>query len=492
MFLDTIKSNCQSLKDKVFYICNGQKLTFGNLWRKSYNLACYLKSNGETPVIVYGHKSPFMLISFLACLISGRAYVPCDISLPKSRLTYIIEKTNSTLFLSTEEIYIDDIVIINENEMEDICFQANNHSFEYDENKIAYIIFTSGSTGVPKGVPISHKNLDNFINWVTTMPTITNIRESIVLNQASYCFDLSVADIYISLIQGNTLYAITREDQSSYSKLFYRLKESNCELMVCTPTFMKMCLCDGSFNRKLLHKLNTVFFCGEILTSKVAMKLMNRFPNITLINAYGPTEATCAVSAVEITKQMLDEKELPIGEFENTAVHISIVDSHKKELPSGEYGEILLCGQSVSNGYLGNTTTVHFESHNNCYLTGDIGKFENGYLYYHGRKDDQIKFKAYRIELSEIEIAINDLSMVNNAVVLPIYDKDHKVSRIAAFIERNDQSLSEDDIIKHLSLQLPNYMIPQMINFLDVIPVNENGKSDRKTLRELLHNGKHN
>lgn len=485
MFIDKIKENSLKLRNTVAYVSNNHKLTYGDLWEKSSNLADYLRNNGEGPVIIYGHKSPYMIISFLACIISGRAYVPCDISFPTARLEYMILQTKSKTIIATEMLELENRAVINSEILIKLCSIKNECPLIYNENNIAYIIFTSGSTGTPKGVSISIKNLDNFINWSTNILAISSVKNATVFNQAAFSFDLSVADIYISLVQGHTLFASTHHEQEDLALLFKRLKESNCSLIVCTPTFMQMCLCDCDFNRELLPMLKVVFFCGEVLTVKIAQKLTDRFLGIRIINAYGPTEATCAVIAVEITEGMMQKPSLPIGQIDNSAVEISIVDG-EKELSNSVCGEIMLHGASISSGYL--LQKSHSIISDNYYHTGDIGKIENGFLYYYGRMDEQIKYKGYRIELTEIELCINDIDGIANAVVVPIEGHDDKILMLIAFV-RVTKEITSDDIKAELSKKLPRYMIPKSILIVDKIPMNQNGKCDRKALKEGFFNG---
>lgn len=491
MFLEKIKNNCLQLKDKAAYICEDKTITYKELWEKASCLAYFLKKDGDSPVIIYGHKNPLMLISILACLISGRTYIPCDDLIPILRVKYYYDKTKAGLILATEAFSDWCLPIINREQINDLCNQNTLYTDSFKEDATAYIMFTSGATGKPKGVPISIRNLDNFIEWITNIPAISNIKSSVVLNQALFSFDLSVADIYISLVQGNTLFATTKKEQSDFPALFKKFDKSKCELMICTPTYMQMCLCDKSFNNILLPNLNSVFFCGEVLPLKVVEKLFVRFPIINIINAYGPTEATCAVSAIEITKDMLKSKCFPIGKLDDFAVSISIVDKKQNVLPTGKYGEIMLCGKSVTDGYIDNNTTAFFIHDNKkYYLTGDRGLIKNGLLYYCGRKDSQVKYKGYRIELSEIETALQALPKVNNAVIIPIYGNNGKVNNLTAVVQKHEDTITSIELTEELLKILPNYMIPKRFEFVSSMPVTKNGKCDRRYLGEYI-NGKY-
>lgn len=268
MFIDDIKKNCLTLKSKTAYCCGQNRLAYGELWQKATSLAAFLKNSGSGPVVVYGHKSPYMLISFLACLISGRAYVPCDTAMPALRIEFIVAATKAELLLASEPYESKNITVIGGEMLRQLCNAKKACPIATDDSRTAYIIFTSGSTGTPKGVPVSVHNLGHFIQWVTGIPAVAAMQNGVVFNQAAFSFDLSVADMYIALVLGHTLFACTQHEQQDLALLFQRLQCSGSTLLVCTPTFLQLCLSDAAFSRALLPKLQTVFLCGEVLPAK--------------------------------------------------------------------------------------------------------------------------------------------------------------------------------------------------------------------------------
>ena len=205
-------------------------------------------------------------------------------------------------------------------------------------------------------------------------------------------------------MMGETVFALEPSHQADLDKLYRALGESGATRMSCTPSFTRLCLCDKSFQRELMPALQTVFFCGETLPARTVRQLRQRFPGVTVLNAYGPTEATCAVCAVEVTGA---GEPLPVGQLANAACQLLILDRDGNELPPGQSGEIAIAGQSVASGYL-NASAERFGSWQGqrLYRTGDIGRIENGLLWYSGRLDRQLKYKGYRIEPGEIEAVI--------------------------------------------------------------------------------------
>ncbi len=343
-----------------------------------------------------------------------------------------------------------------------------------NNNDIAYIIFTSGSTGVPKGVPISYSNLDNFINWISNINPLSSYKDINVLNQASFSFDLSVADLYYSLMNGHTLIAFDNDIQSEYDKVFDLMKDIDVAVM--TPTFIKLCLLNKDFNNINYPRFKCVYFCGEVLDKKTVSKLFNQFPNLRIINAYGPTEATSAVSSIEITKDMLDKYDiLPVGNMNTNACNIEIIDD-----------EIILSGKSVFNGYLGNITGGFFKENNkNFYKTGDIGFIKKNLLFCKGRIDNQVKYKGYRIELNDIENNIKEIDFVKDSAVIAKYNDEGIVKTIIAYVVTNLDNIT---IMNELKTKLPEYMLPKTIKIVDELPINCNCKIDRKALSDINEN----
>lgn len=501
--IDEIRKCSIMQPNKIAYQINGEKLTYAELEEKSNSLANAIQlqmKRDKTPIIIYGHKDKYMLICFLACVKSGRGYCPIDTSVPIERTKQIIETVNSKIILCPEESKLEDSRVwdIDKIKEESEKNEKIDKKYYVKENDVFYIIFTSGSTGIPKGVQITVNCLNNFLKWSKRLGKIDQKRDLIFLNQAPFSFDLSVMDLYTSLATGSTLVAIDKDTQTDMEKLFDLLKKSNANIWVSTPSFINMCLSDKKFNRELLPKLETFLFCGEVLQNSTAEKIMNRFEDSEVINTYGPTEATVAVTNVTITKEMIKRQQsLPVGKpKENTYI---LIQNHKKEnLPENEKGEIVIVGDTVSIGYFNNyeKTKKVFENYkiNNidyrAYRTGDKGYIQNGQLYYCGRLDFQVKLHGYRIEIEDIENNIARVKSVKSVAVIPKYEDDNiTVKYLQAYIvTKNIVKNKNEEITKikeELKNILPHYMIPKKIKFIDKMPMTNNCKIDRKVLGEL-------
>ena len=439
--IDLLKKSFEENAEKIALRSDSGQITFRELWSLSKRYAHALEGS-EKPVIVRGGKQIYMIAGFIACLMTSRAYIPCDENIPPMRLEYLRS-------VSGADTVIDASFVPSDDEYE---------AFENDDSKTAYIIFTSGSTGKPKGVPVSRKNLKTFITeLLLKLAPLYEQRGKPVINQARFSFDLSVADIYFSLCTGSTLFLIDEATKANPEKLIEAFGKSSAGIAVMTPTFAKYCLCMPEFGKELMPELGCIFFCGETLEPRTAKKLFERFDGIKIINAYGPTEATCAVCGIEITPEMCECGILPVGVTDLTSCGVFV-----------EGGEIMLEGESVFGGYLG------AEPLDGAYRTGDMGEIRDGYIYCLGRKHGYIKYKGHRIEPDEIKNAILGIDGVEQCEVTAVKNAAGAVTGINA--KAVSFSLSESDVKAELCRMLPDYMIPKSIKILNGIALNDNGK----------------
>lgn len=491
--------------ERVALISGDKRITYGELLNKSAALALFLEEklgDRRDPVVVYGHKNPLMLVCFLACVRTGRAYCPTDISMPLERTWDIVDSVGTEIILAPEENCdlgdnLGKYTVITLEEIEKAVSEESRYYIEREtldeslsvkEDDIYYIIFTSGSTGKPKGVEISHGALSRFTDWSSTLAFDAEDKDGAVfLNQAPFSFDLSVMDLYTSLACGGTEFCLSKDTRSDMETMLEALEKSGINYWVSTPSFADMCLSDHSFKSSLLPSLRAFLFCGEKLTKDTAGKLMERFPEAKVMNTYGPTESTVAVTEVLIEEKMLkDEKELPIGRVK-PGTEIRIAPDTK---------EILILGDTLSEGYFRNpekTAEAFFitEDGKRAYHTGDEGFFDGDMLYYRGRIDSQIKLHGYRIELGDIESNLIEIDGIRAAAVLP-KRRDGSIKFLVAFVvmegkEEGERHFEEAKAIKEeLKKKLPEYMVPKKIVFKNSLPMTHNGKTDRKKLENTL------
>ncbi|MDO4481643.1 MAG: D-alanine--poly(phosphoribitol) ligase subunit DltA [Bacillota bacterium] len=503
MVLEKLKEAASLNGKKPAFCVNGKSITYDSLWVDSGKLANSLERKMESyrgPLIVYGHKDPLMLTCFFACVKSGRAYCPVDVSMPVERVRDIAEKVNAPYILAAEELELKGQSIISPSDLREMIKGETGEIGEdcwVKPEDLFYIIFTSGSTGTPKGVQITYENLNNFVNWSMTLGTDPEQKKGkAFLNQAPFSFDLSVMDIYTCLCSGGTLWSIPKSVQSNPEKLMECLAEGNINYWVSTPSFADICLADKSFCSDIIPDMEAFLFCGETLSLETAGRLRERFPNAKVINTYGPTESTVAVTGVEITDEILAEnKALPVGR-PKPGTYIKIIDSEGKSIGDGEKGEIMICGDTVSTGYFKDkekTDSLFSCSGEKSYRTGDEGYLSDGMLYYCGRIDLQVKLHGYRIELGDIEANLVQLPEVIRAAVVP-KRIDGKIKYLAGFVvcegelpEDKKEAFARAAKIKEgLKKKLPDYMVPKKIVFRESLPVTDNGKTDRRKLEDML------
>lgn len=498
----TIDTYATTQGDHIVYDVQGVQHTYRDLKHDSDALAAAIDALDlpeKAPIMVFTGQDYEALATFVGAVKSGHAYIPVDINSADERLTSILEiaKPAAVIAVDPLPIMIDDVPVITPEQLrtimqDDVDYELT-HPVLDDDNY--YIIFTSGTTGKPKGVQISHRNLLSYTNWMLSAEAFDVPNQPKMLAQPPYSFDLSVMYWAPTLALGGTLYALPRPVVENFKALFEVLPTLDIEVWTSTPSFADMAMLSDEFDEAHMPTLKYFYFDGEELTVSTAQKLRARFPHARIVNAYGPTEATVALSAVAITDEMLENAErLPIG-YPKPDSPTYVIDEDQNIVPTGEAGEIIVSGPGVSKGYLNNpekTEAAFFEFNGlPAYHTGDFGSMdEDSLLHYGGRMDFQIKFNGYRIELEEVSHILSLSDMVETAVAVPRYNDQHKVQQLLAFVVPKAGLLDTYEkpllLTKAIKASLKNdmmpYMMPSRFLYREDLPMTPNGKIDIKAL----------
>lgn len=486
--IEAIDHNGRTHPDWVCYDELGVTHTYGELRAASNGVAATLAKlalPAGAPIMVYADQSFTTVAVFLGCVKAGHAYIPVDTHSPNDRLRLIetIAQPALTIAVQPLPVTMTGAVLTGDDLMAALTAEAGQLTPVKGEDDF-YIIFTSGTTGEPKGVEISHNNLLSFVNWFQSFDQPDRAR---VLAQAPYSFDLSVMTLYPTLTQGGVVTVLPTETTANMKDLFHALPALHLSVWVSTPSFMDICLLDSNFDAAHYPDLQQIYFCGEELTRQTAATLLDRFPDVTLYNTYGPTEATVAVTAIQITPAIVAQgTRLPIG-YIKPDMTISL-----KEAGPQQTGELVLTGPSVAKGYLNRpekTAAVFTTSpEGQAYRTGDLGQIDtDGLVHYVGRTDFQIKLNGYRIELEEVNQGLNQSPLIRQAVAVPKYNAAHKVSQLIAYVVPEDREATSDLALtralrRDLAEHMMAYMIPQRFVYRTALPLTQNGKVAIKQL----------
>lgn len=482
---DMIREQVEKIPDAIALICGGEKLTYRELDDRSSALANILHQKGvhaRDKVGIVLPRSPELIVGLLAIMKAGAVYVPADPIYPTERIDYMFGNSEITCVISQNDMELPSGYIrydIHELEKEEAVEQTIEEETITPDDLI-YILYTSGSTGKPKGVMIKHGAVSNLIHSMRDM--IPYEDRSYILSTTTVCFDIAVTEFWRTLSFGGVIVLATemeRRDIFSQRKLVkkYSIKELNL-----TPSQMSTLLLDFS-DDGVLDSVKTIMLAGEALSPTLVQKIKDKIPHARIFNLYGPTEATVYSTIMEIT----NDSEVSIGNpVANMRVYI--INSHNHLLPIGTTGELCVCGSGLSTGYVNrdDLTKQQFitlpDNNEFVYKTGDLATLRgDGKLFCHGRIDNQIKIRGFRVELEEIEQSIMKSGLCRECTVF-LLDGEHLGAIYTA-----SGNYSSSDIIDHISGILPHYMVPSKFVKVDSIPLNVNGKADRKKALEIAN-----
>jgi amino acid adenylation domain-containing protein/non-ribosomal peptide synthase protein (TIGR01720 family) len=464
--------------DSMVLECGDRILSLGELNARANRLARWmLRQTDLGPddrVAILAPRSDRMVEAILAIWKCGAAYVPIDPDYPAKRIEVTIEASQAKLVLTESSLLGAEL------DEDDADLDRT-----IDPRSLAYVIFTSGSTGTPKGAMVEHAGMLNHL--LAKIEELKLGPASVVAQNASHCFDISVWQFFAAPLAGGRTVILSHELVMDPVRFLRAIQASNVTILELVPSYLSVALEHGA---EALRKLDALLVTGEPVSPTLIERWFGKFPDIPVINAYGPTEAADDITHHRMARPPRT-RVIPVGKpIRNMRVYI--VDEQTNLCPIGINGEICVSGIGVGRGYLNDHegTKAAFledpfrvERGVRMFRTGDIGRFcEGGVVLLAGRKDRQVKIHGQRVELDEIENALVRMPEVKEAAVVARRGNDGKSLLCAYVVFRNGASMTEQDLVIALSDQLPDYMLPGIYIAMQRLPLTRNGKTDRAAL----------
>ncbi|MET3917492.1 amino acid adenylation domain-containing protein [Variovorax sp. OAS795] len=488
-----IERQARTQPDATALLFGDQALSFGDLNRRANRLAHRLIARGAGPEVRVGiamERSADMVVAILAVLKAGAAYVPLEPDHPPERLAYMAQDSGIQLLLAHRATRgcLQDRSRLATLEVDTLDLRAEPDTDPqvalHGEN-LAYVIYTSGSTGQPKGAAIRHSALHSCMAWMQRTYGLT--REDTVLHKAPFGFDVSVWEIFWPLTAGARLVVANPGDQRDPARIVDLIRRHQVTTLNFVPSMLQAFLAHEGIEAST--RLRHILCGGEAMPAETQKETLHRLGGATLQNLYGPTETTIHVT--RWTCRDDGQSQVPIGApISHTSAHV--LDGELNRVPRGVAGELYLGGVSLARGYLNRPglSAERFVADpfggqgGRLYRTGDLVRWNTeGQLEYLGRIDHQVKIRGLRIELGEIEAQLLAQPEVREAVVVA-REGAVNTSLIGYIALHADQTIDAAALRKRLGQVLPDYMVPRLVVTLAALPLNANGKVDRRALPE--------
>ncbi|MGJ7572564.1 amino acid adenylation domain-containing protein [Variovorax sp. RB2P76] len=472
-----------------------ESLSFAELNLRANRVAHRLIALGVGPEVLVGiamERSVEMVVAILGVLKAGGAYVPLDPEYPAERLAYMVQDSGIELLL-TQRSLVDCVpgrraLTVLEIDGTDFSAEADGDpQVALHIENLAYVIYTSGSTGKPKGAAIRHGALHSCMVWMQNIYQLT--RADTVLHKAPFGFDVSVWELFWPMTSGARLVVANPGDHRDPARLVALIQRHQITTLNFVPSMLQAFLAHKGIETST--RLRHIICGGEAMPSETQKETLERLHGAGLQNLYGPTETTIHVTHWACRND--GQSQVPIGKpISHTSTHV--LDADLNLVPQGVAGELYLGGVSLARGYLqrAGLSAERFvadpfdssEGGGRLYRTGDLVRWNGeGQLEYLGRIDHQVKIRGFRIELGEIEAQLLAQTSVREAVV--VAKEGPAGARLVAYLAAHAGQLIDTTVLKErLSQALPDYMVPRAFAVLDSLPLNANGKVDRKALPE--------
>lgn len=495
--LEKIKSSCENFSGRNAFVIEGRSFTYQQFAEITSKIRSVLENeacSSEQLIGVIETNDVETYCSIYACLFSGKTFVPLNSENPLERNLDILNQTEIKTILSA--LSNDKITALSNASGVNIVYtktlpetDVNLEIKNIPEDTNAYILFTSGSTGIPKGVPLTRKNLFSFIEAFFALGYEVDENDKF-LQMFDLTFDLSLMCYIAPLCIGACVYPIPLEG-IKYTHIYNIMDDEKITFALMVPSILAYLR--PYFEEIHFAHIKYSLFCGEALYEDISREWQKCIPNALVQNVYGPTEATIFCLTYDVSKEPGKIKSVNgivcIGK-PMLNMDAIVVDEHNHLLPQGEKGELCLTGNQLTKGYWKNpekNKEVFFTLNEKTYYrTGDLAFQDNeGDFIFSGRIDNQVKIQGFRVELSEIEHHAREFAKQNQIAAVAYKNKIGN-QQIHLYVE--DYSGNIQEMENYLKLKLPQYMVPTSISTIKLFPLNVNGKVDRKALTQLIVN----
>ncbi|MGB5980470.1 MAG: amino acid adenylation domain-containing protein [Cyclobacteriaceae bacterium] len=477
-----------SQPDSIAVTFNGQSMTYHRLNEEINRMANMLRDKGvqrNTLVGVMINRSIEMVVSLMAIIKAGGAYLPLDPSHPDQRISHILKSSQLSLLLidsasKDRDLNVDDIV--NVSHVQTQKYSAFNPEYINDTSDLLYVIYTSGSTGLPKGAMVTHRNMINLLDFEQNE---TSIDFSSVIQFTTLSFDPSVLEIFSTLTYGGKVTMVDKATVQNFSALLQQIRNNEVRTLYMPSSVLNQIFNNVEYSNQLPDCLKHIFTAGEQVVIGPLFKSFLRQNGTTIHNHYGPAETHVAT-----TYTIEPDSEIPtmphIGKpVSNTTIYI--LDKYGNIQPSKVPGEIFIGGIQVGLGYLNNSdlTSYRFIDDPFCtggkmYKTGDLARWtEEGNIEFLGRIDDQVKINGIRIEPGEVESALTDHPDIRETAVI-VHEQEGRKLLVGYYV--SEKQIQAKEIRSFMIERVPIYMVPAQFVHLTEMPLTATGKLAYKAL----------
>nr|WP_314534438.1 non-ribosomal peptide synthetase [uncultured Pseudomonas sp.] len=497
-YIELFEEQVAAHPQRIAASCLDHQWTYEELNRRSNGLGHALIAAGvglDQPVALLAERSLDLLGMIIGSFKAGAGYLPLDPGLPSQRLRSIIDLSRTPLLVCTEASREQAIELLDGFDCqllvwEEIPARGENPGLYSGPDNLAYVIYTSGSTGLPKGVMVEQRGMLN--NQLSKVPYLALSDADVIAQTASQSFDISVWQFLAAPLFGARVDIVPNTIAHDPQGLLEHVQAQGITVLESVPSLIQGMLAQ---DRIVLDGLRWMLPTGEAMPPELAHQWLLRYPRIGLVNAYGPAECSDDVAFYRVDLASTRGTYLPIGTpTDNNRLYL--LDGALELVPQGAVGELCVAGTGVGRGYVSDplrTAPVFVPNPfgapgERLYRTGDLARRRSdGVLEYVGRVDHQVKIRGYRIELGEIEARLHEQPEVRDAAVgvQEGVNGKHLVGYLVAADEALKPSERLDRIKQRLRAELPEYMVPLHWLWLDRLPLNANGKLDRKALPAL-------